>query len=75
MEFQPPVPFQFNPWKHHRQWVCQQIEVLKELNGAEIQESILRYIASINSNHVDIYKGNFSPDEIQLSDGDFKNHC
>lgn len=58
MELDIPYPYRFNPWKHHKQWVCQQLVNLKD------KEQILDNVCCINSNQVDIYTGLFSPEEI-----------
>ena len=64
MDFQEPLPYRFNPWKHHRQWVCQQIEEVQKTNNNKLLEDVLNYIKTINSNHVDVYTGQFLPYEI-----------
>lgn len=64
MDYVAPLPFRFNPWKHHLQWVCRQLENAGNMRDANQQEALLGYIKTINSNHVDIYTGRYTPDEI-----------
>jgi hypothetical protein len=64
MEFQSPLPYRFNPWKHHLFWVCQQIEEVRQAGASASREWVLDCINAINSNQVDIYTGLFTPAEI-----------
>lgn len=64
MKFQPPFPYRFNPWKHHRNWVRQHIS----LNSSPSEkDEIISIMRSINSNQVDMYTGELSPEEIIMS--------
>jgi hypothetical protein len=64
MEYIAPLPYRFNPWKHHRQWVCNHLEMARKVSANKLTEEMLIYIKAINSNHVDVYTGDLSPELI-----------
>jgi hypothetical protein len=60
-----PIPFRFSHWKHHLNWVCSELEYLK--NNAENEVARDLFFTSVeilNSNYIDIYTGSLSPNEI-----------
>jgi hypothetical protein len=60
-----PYPFRFNPWKHHLIFVFNHLQYL--INNPEnenIKNEFIEIMKSINSNYVDIYTGNLSPEQI-----------
>jgi len=60
-----PAPFRFNPWKHHLRWV--EIHLQQCIGNPEnsgLRNEIFENINSINSNYIDIYTGEFTPDQL-----------
>jgi hypothetical protein len=59
------VPFRLNLWKHHLCWVQAQLhQAINNPIHLNLRDKILENIKAINSNHVDVYVGNLSPDEL-----------
>jgi hypothetical protein len=56
-----PVPFQFNPMKHHLDYIR---NFVINKSGKGISGNILRDIRKIGSSVMDIYAGELSPDQI-----------
>lgn len=56
-----PVPFRFNPWKHHLHWVEDKLQdLLYHSSGTpDIQEAV-DHVRAINNNYVDVYTGNLT---------------
>lgn len=64
MEFQSPLPYRFNPWKHHLHWVSHQIEEIRKTGEVGKHNIMIDSIKAINSNQVDVYTGPFTPLEL-----------
>ena len=60
-QFTCPEPFRYNPWKHHLSWIF--TNIAKEENSTEIKE-LTETINSLNSNYIDLYTGDFKPEEM-----------
>lgn len=57
---EPVKPVAFNPWKHHKNYVCEQIELIKKQGD----ESISKVLASIGGTLLDFYLGDLDVDSI-----------
>lgn len=56
----PLKPIAFNPWKHHKNYVCEQIELVKKQGDT----SILAVFASIGGTLLDFYIGDLDVETI-----------
>ena len=60
-----PPPFRFNPWKHHLHWVQDCLHhVLNNPGDFKLRNEIIENLNSINSNHVDIYTGHLTTEQL-----------
>src|SRR5665647_1788943 len=58
-------PFRFNPWKHHLHWVEEGLHhVINNPGDLKLRNEIIENINSINSNHVDIYTGHLTTEQL-----------
>ncbi len=61
-------PFRFNPWKHHLHWVQSCLyQVMNNPGDLKLRDGIIKNVNFINSNHVDIYTGLLTVDQLILS--------
>ena len=62
-----PPPFRFNPWKHHLHWVQSYLyHVLNHPGDLKLRDGIIKNVNFINSNHVDIYTGLLTTEQLIL---------
>jgi hypothetical protein len=55
----------FNPWKHHLNFVRQQLEqAISCTKDENLKNILIENIRLVNSNYVDVYTGKFQPGEI-----------
>src|SRR5665647_34513 len=60
-----PPPFRFNPWKHHLHWVEEGLHhVINNPKDLKLRNEIVENLNSINSNHVDIYTGHLTTEQL-----------
>ncbi|MBB3187514.1 hypothetical protein [Microbacter margulisiae] len=56
-----PVPFRFNPWKHHLHWVEDILQgLLYNSSGMPDMQDAVDHIRAINNNYVDVYTGSLT---------------
>ena len=60
-----PPPFRFNPWKHHLYWVLECLNhVINNPGDLKLRNEIIENVNSINSNHLDIYTGLLTAEQL-----------
>lgn len=55
---------QYNPWKHHMNWLTWQIRRAKE--DTFLRDAAISIVSGFNNNYIDIYTGIYRPEEITL---------
>ncbi|HEX2937206.1 MAG TPA: hypothetical protein VHO72_17755 [Bacteroidales bacterium] len=55
---------QYNPWKHHMNWLTWQIRRARE--DTFLRDAAISIISGFNNNYIDIYTGIYSPEQIIL---------
>jgi hypothetical protein len=60
-----PAPFSYNPWKHHLSWLRFHLhQAIHNSGKLDLMNEFIENIKSINSNYVDIYTGQLSPENL-----------
>ncbi len=53
---------QFNPWKHHMNWLIS--HVIRAREDVSVRNEMIPIVAGFNNNYIDLYTGVYSPPEI-----------
>lgn len=55
---------QYNPWKHHLNWITWHIRRARE--DAFFRNAVISIVSGLNNNYIDIYTGTYNPKDITL---------
>lgn len=64
-KFDIPEPFRFNLCKHHLHWIQDRLQqIINNPMDLGLRDNVIENIKSINSNHLDIYTGDLTPEQL-----------